>query len=83
MAFLKLYQSPGYHYTDKVDIQARGRYMIPAFKVLLYGSFGASMYMMGRLTLVGILYIATTGTSANQSSGTQDLVLKHLVERIS
>lgn len=29
--------------------------MVPAYKVLLFGSFGASMYMMGRLVLVRIL----------------------------
>jgi hypothetical protein len=26
--------------------------MIPAYKVILFGSFGASAYMMGRLVLV-------------------------------
>ncbi|KAF2264211.1 hypothetical protein CC78DRAFT_580717 [Lojkania enalia] len=31
--------------------KGHGRWMIPAYKVLLFGSFGASMYMMARLTL--------------------------------
>jgi hypothetical protein len=28
--------------------------MVPGFKVILFGSFGASMYMMGRLVLVSL-----------------------------
>lgn len=28
--------------------------MIPAYKVVLFGSLGASMFMMGRLVLVGL-----------------------------
>ena len=32
--------------------QARGKWMIPAYKGLLYVSLGSSMYMMGRLVLV-------------------------------
>ena len=32
--------------------QARGKWMIPAYKGLLYVSIGSSMYMMGRLVLV-------------------------------
>lgn len=28
--------------------------MIPGYKAILYTSFGASMYMMGRLVLVGV-----------------------------
>lgn len=35
--------------------QARGKWMIPAYKGLLYTSFGASMYMMCRLFLVRYL----------------------------
>ncbi|KAG9186267.1 hypothetical protein G6011_02823 [Alternaria panax] len=31
--------------------KARGKWMIPAYKVVLFSSFGASMYMMGRLVL--------------------------------
>lgn len=34
--------------------QARGKWMIPAYKAVLYTSFGASMYMMGRLVLVSV-----------------------------
>ncbi|KAG9388659.1 COX7a domain containing protein [Pyrenophora tritici-repentis] len=30
---------------------ARGKWMIPGYKVLLFGSLSASMYMMGRLVL--------------------------------
>ena len=37
--------------------QARGKWMIPAYKGLLYTSFGASMYMMCRLFLVRLLQI--------------------------
>jgi hypothetical protein len=33
--------------------QARGKWMIPAYKGVLYLSFGSSMYMMTRLLLVG------------------------------
>lgn len=33
--------------------QARGKWMIPAYKCLMYTSFGASMYMMCRMFLVG------------------------------
>lgn len=32
--------------------QARGKWMIPAYKVTLFTSLGCSMYMMGRLVLV-------------------------------
>ncbi|KAL1602105.1 hypothetical protein SLS59_004790 [Nothophoma quercina] len=32
--------------------KARGKWMIPAYKGLLYVSLGSSMYMMGRLVLV-------------------------------
>lgn len=35
--------------------QARGKWMIPAYKGILYTSLGASMYMMGRLVLVGLI----------------------------
>ncbi|KAF2622877.1 hypothetical protein BU25DRAFT_351266, partial [Macroventuria anomochaeta] len=31
--------------------KARGKWMIPGYKAVLYTSFGASMYMMGRLVL--------------------------------
>ncbi|KAF9701741.1 hypothetical protein EKO04_000926 [Ascochyta lentis] len=31
--------------------KARGKWMIPAYKVVLFGSLSASMYMMGRLVL--------------------------------
>ncbi|KAF2028230.1 hypothetical protein EK21DRAFT_114004 [Setomelanomma holmii] len=31
--------------------KARGKWMIPTYKVALFTSFGASMYMMGRLVL--------------------------------
>ncbi|EDU41215.1 hypothetical protein PtrSN002B_008576 [Pyrenophora tritici-repentis] len=31
--------------------KARGKWMIPGYKVLLFGSLSASMYMMGRLVL--------------------------------
>ncbi|KAF2272376.1 uncharacterized protein EI97DRAFT_437003 [Westerdykella ornata] len=31
--------------------KARGKWMIPAYKVLLFTTFGSSMYMMGRLVL--------------------------------
>ncbi|KAJ4367919.1 hypothetical protein N0V86_009759 [Didymella sp. IMI 355093] len=31
--------------------KARGKWMIPAYKAVLYTSFGCSMYMMGRLVL--------------------------------
>jgi hypothetical protein len=33
--------------------QARGKWMIPAYKCLMYTSFSASMYMMCRMLLVG------------------------------
>jgi hypothetical protein len=33
-------------------VQSRGKWMIPAYKAVLYTSFGCSMYMMGRLVLV-------------------------------
>jgi hypothetical protein len=33
--------------------QARGKWMIPAYKCLMYTSFSASMYMMCRMFLVG------------------------------
>ena len=36
--------------------QARGKWMIPAYKGLLYVSLGSSMYMMGRLVLVRPTY---------------------------
>jgi hypothetical protein len=32
--------------------QARGKYIMPAYKVVLFGGFASSMYMMGRLVLV-------------------------------
>jgi len=35
------------------QLQARGKWMIPAYKTVLYTTFGCSMYMMGRLVLVG------------------------------
>ena len=35
--------------------QARGKWMIPAYKCLMYTSFSASMYMMCRMFLVGVL----------------------------
>jgi hypothetical protein len=35
--------------------QARGKWMIPAYKCLMYTSFSASMYMMCRMLLVGAL----------------------------
>ncbi|KAF2823114.1 hypothetical protein CC86DRAFT_409880 [Ophiobolus disseminans] len=31
--------------------KARGKWMMPAYKTLLFTSIGASMYMMGRLVL--------------------------------
>ncbi|ORY12940.1 hypothetical protein BCR34DRAFT_562855 [Clohesyomyces aquaticus] len=31
--------------------KSRGKWMVPAYKVLLFGSFGSSMYMMGRMVL--------------------------------
>ncbi|KAF2792972.1 hypothetical protein K505DRAFT_375648 [Melanomma pulvis-pyrius CBS 109.77] len=31
--------------------KSRGKWMVPAYKVILFGSFGASMYMMGRMVL--------------------------------
>ncbi|KAF1943878.1 hypothetical protein EJ02DRAFT_443013 [Clathrospora elynae] len=31
--------------------KARGKYLVPGFKVILFGSLSASMYMMGRLVL--------------------------------
>lgn len=34
--------------------QARGKWMIPAYKGVLYLSFGSSMYMMTRMLLVGL-----------------------------
>jgi hypothetical protein len=37
---------------DGFTSQARGKWMIPAYKVMLFSSLGASMYMMGRLVLV-------------------------------
>ncbi|KAK7192185.1 hypothetical protein PSPO01_01757 [Paraphaeosphaeria sporulosa] len=33
-------------------MKSRGRWMIPAYKVVLYTSIGSSLYMMGRLVLV-------------------------------
>lgn len=33
--------------------QARGSWMIPAYKCLMWTSFSASMYMMCRMFLVG------------------------------
>ena len=33
-------------------MQSRGKWMIPAYKAVLFTSFGCSMYMMGRLVLV-------------------------------
>jgi hypothetical protein len=38
--------------------QARGKWMIPAYKAVLFTSFGCSMYMMGRLVLVRRLHIS-------------------------
>jgi hypothetical protein len=35
-----------------VRTQARGKWMIPAYKVILFTSIGSSMYMMGRMVLV-------------------------------
>lgn len=32
--------------------QSRGRWMIPAYKAVLYTSIGSSLYMMGRLVFV-------------------------------
>jgi hypothetical protein len=37
-----------------IDVQSRGKWMIPAYKCVLFGSFGASMYMMSRLVLVSL-----------------------------
>jgi hypothetical protein len=34
--------------------------MIPAYKVLLFTSFGSSMYMMGRLVLVSIGHLCSS-----------------------
>ncbi|KAH8725447.1 hypothetical protein GQ44DRAFT_681217 [Phaeosphaeriaceae sp. PMI808] len=31
--------------------KARGKWMIPTYKAMLFTSFGASMWMMGRLVL--------------------------------
>jgi hypothetical protein len=42
------------------DVQARGKWMIPAYKVLLFTSFGSSMYMMGRLVLVSIGHLCSS-----------------------
>lgn len=42
-------------------VQARGKYMIPAFKMTMYTSIGCSMYMMGRLVLVSSLLNKITG----------------------
>jgi hypothetical protein len=51
--------------------------MIPAYKVMLFGSISASMYMMGRLVLVSCMsrpaHIVT-----DQISGPQDLARKEL-----
>jgi hypothetical protein len=31
--------------------------MVPGFKVIMFSSFGASMYMMGRLVLVSCTWL--------------------------
>ena len=56
--------------------QARGKYLLPGYKVMLYGGLGASMYMMGRMTLVGNTGRKFVRSLANDDLGTQDLVLK-------
>ena len=59
-------------------VQARGKYMIPGYKVILFGSFGASMYMMGRLVLVSRLCAGLRHPFLTVATGTQDMVGKEL-----
>lgn len=51
--------------------------MIPGYKVILFSSFGASMYMMGRLVLVSTP-CRHCKDMANICKGTQDLARKEL-----
>ncbi|KAL5376781.1 hypothetical protein DPSP01_010193 [Paraphaeosphaeria sporulosa] len=47
-AYQKEYQK---HDGVRLWMKSRGRWMIPAYKVVLYTSIGSSLYMMGRLVL--------------------------------
>jgi hypothetical protein len=59
------------------SFQARGKWMIPMYKVGLFTSFGCSMYMMCRLFLVGRLR-PSCRTLLTGTAGTQDMVGKEL-----
>lgn len=49
-------------------MQARGKWMIPAFKMGLYTSLGCSMYMMVRLVLVSSYIQFEARTGSNKAS---------------
>lgn len=58
--------------------QSRGRWMIPAYKVILYTSISSSMYMMGRLVLVRWPRPRCMDATLTVTAGTQDVVRQEL-----
>jgi len=52
--------------------------MIPAYKVILFTSFGSSMYMMGRLVLVCLPHWLIMSIKLTECTGAQDVVWQEL-----
>lgn len=68
--------------TANTALQSRGRWMIPAYKVVLFTSIGSSLYMMGRLVLVRFLPMHCMSEILTHIAGSQDLVRQELSSRL-